>query len=344
MVRRRLVLRSRVSAIAAALLVWLLAYAPGADMLPEAKARMDRFEAGMKNVEAALLQGKGDEALQLEQDARRELAEAISVYDKTGIVNSGDAGMLKDYALLRTRAGDYDLAAETLERVLSREGGDAAVWQQYGSCLALTGPGRRQDAFDALRKALSLGPAADLEGVIQRDLGMLYRDEGLYQFARECYERAATLLPGDVRTQLALAALDAREGAMASSWKRISGIDPQQLPLHDVELRTLLRVALDEFDRAHRALPDTAGEQAAYARLLYQSSRVPESIMAANRAVRLMPGDADTWKFLGDVQYQLGNASQARKAYEKALEIQPDQPALRQRLERLPQATPSNQP
>lgn len=314
-----------------------------AEMLPEAKARLDRYQADMQSMRELLAKGNGEEALKLEKTARKELAFAIEVYDKAGIARSNDAGMLQDYAALRNLAGDYDLAAEALERVLGQGPQDAALLAVYGENLARVGPGRRQDAFDALRKALDLHPEPPLEAFVQRELGMLYREEGLNEFARECYERAHAIAPDEVRTRLALASLEAQRGEMAAAWSGLAEIGPAELQPHDVELRTLLRVALDDFDRYRRTFPDTAENQAAYARLLYQAARVPEAVMAANRAVRLNPADAETWKFLGDVQYQLGNAPQARKAYEKSLEANPDQTAVKQRMERLPQAPASQE-
>lgn len=337
--------RGYVRAIFLVLLVPCLLATPysGADMLPEAKARFDRYLAGMENTRAALAKGNGEEALKLEKTARTELALAIEVYEKAGIATANDVQMLQDYAALRNLAGDYDLAAEALERVLKQRPEDAALLAVYGENLARVGPGRRQDAFDAFRKALDLQPAPELEAHIQRELGALYRDEGLSEFARECFERAHGLDPADVRTRLTLAALKAEQGEMAAAWNDLHAIAPADLQPHDVELRTLMRLALDDFDRYRRTFPENAENEAAYARLLYQAARVPEAVMAANRAVRLDPADAETWKFLGDVQYQLGNAPQARKAYEKSLENNPDQPAVRQRLDRLPQAAPAQQ-
>lgn len=328
--------------LAAALGFWAAATCAGAGDAPDAQPFLDRYDAAMRDAANAWQQGDAAGARRHRGAAAKALEEAILVFDAAGAAASTDSEVLKTYAALRHLAGDYDLAAEALERAVAMTPDNPALWVELGRNLARTGPGKRQDAFDALRRALESAPGAPEAAAAHHELGALYFEEGLIEFAKEHYAQAQELAPGNVRVGLALAALTARDGDVAGAWSQIRDLGAAVME-HDVELRTLLGMALDDFDELRRSFPDTAENHAAYARLLYQAARIPEAVTAAHRATVLNPSDADTWKFLGDVQGQLGNLPQARAAYEKSLEVNPDQPLVRQRLERLQQSLQGQQ-
>jgi len=300
----------------------------------DARPFLERYGAAMTEASQAWQQGDAAAARRHRNDAEKELAEAIRILEAAGAATSRDVEVLRAYAGLRNLAGDYDLAAASLERATAMAPENAALWVMLGENLARVGPAKRRAAFDALHRALELAAEGPEAAVAHRELGMIFFEEGLPEFAREHYARARQREPDDIRLGLALAALDARDGRVAEAWTAIKALGPAVVE-HDVELRTVLRIALADFDALRRTFADTAENHAAFARLLYQAARIPEAVTAAHRATRLDPQDADSWKFLGDVQGQLGNVGQARAAYEKSLEADPEQPLVRQRMERL---------
>ena len=60
--------------------------------------------------------------------------------------------------------------------------------------------------------------------------------------------------------------------------------------------------------------------------------RLPEAIMAIERAVVLAPKEYQAWNFLAAMQMQLGNLSKVREAYEHSLQAHSDQPQVRAAL------------
>ncbi len=332
----------RTCPVAAALCVLFAAACAWPAGAPDAAPYLNRYDAAMRDAAAAWQQGDAASARRHRGAAAKALEEAILVFDEAGAAGSDDPELLRSYAALRNLAGDYDLAAEALERAVSLKPDDARLRVELGRNLARIGPGRRQDAFDVLRRVVESGPDTPEAATAHHELGLLYLEERLPEFAREHLEHAKRLDPANARVGLALAALQARDGDVAGAWARIRELGAGVME-HDAELRMLLRVTLADSDRLGRSFPDTAENHAAYARLLYQAARIPEAVTAAHRATVLNPRDADTWKFLGDVQGQLGNLPQARTAYEKSLEVNPDQPLVRQRLERLQQTLQDRQ-
>ena len=277
------------------------------------------------------------EARELEQRAQACLVEARELYRRGGIATASDSSSIRDYAAVLSALGDYDLAAEALERAVQGAAGDGALWLALGENLSKMGSARRPDAFQALRKALSVEPPASVAAKAWFALGDLYRTEGLFEFSRENFEAALEAAPEDIRTRIALAALKVRGGRIVDGSKDLDALGNAAQPF-DAETRVLLREAIADFEGARRNFPDTAENHAAYARLLYRAGRIQGAILAANRAVRLNPDDAETWKFIGLVQMQLGNTEQAAKAYERSLQINPGQPDLQRLLEQLKKA------
>jgi len=292
------------------------------------------FEAEQEEMNRALAAGDVKAAQQHDAMGRRCLREAKDGFEEAGIDTAGDVNVLLAYVAVLEHLGDYDLATETLERVIKRTPPDAALWTRLADNLAQVGPTRRKEAFGAFRNALALDDASPAAAKTWYGLGELYRRESLYDFARECYEKAAGLDPEDILTRIALAALDIRDGKVAEGSKRLDDLGKAAQP-YDAETRVLLRQALWDFDAARRWLDDTPENHVAYARVLYRAARWPEAIAAAQRAVRLDPQDYETWNFLAAIQMQLGNLQPAIDAYERSLTAQPEQPDVRQTLGQL---------
>ncbi len=72
-----------------------------------------------------------------------------------------------------------------------------------------------------------------------------------------------------------------------------------------------------------------------YAWVLYRLGRFEESLVQIKKAVELIPiDDPIVTEHLGDIHFALGNVAEARAAWEAALELDPDNDALREKVAR----------
>lgn len=309
-----------------------------------ARAKAEQYRAQQKALDDALAQNNVDQVKQHESQAQALLGEAKTLYEEAGMAQSMDTAPIQEYAELLAASSDYDLAAEALQRAVKIDPKNAALWTQLGENLAKVGPSRRKEAFESLHHALELDKSSPAAAKAYFLLGDLYWREGLYEFAQENHQAAFKLNPQDVRTRIAIAALKVRNGQILEASKDLDDLGKAAQP-YDAETRMLLRQALADFEAARRWFPDTAENHAASARLLYRAARITDALLAAQRATRLNPKDYATWNFLAAMQIQIGNAPQAKRAYERSLEANPDQPDVRDTITQLDaQAQRSQQP
>lgn len=92
--------------------------------------------------------------------------------------------------------------------------------------------------------------------------------------------------------------------------------------------------ALQLLSRADTLSPDQAYIVDSLAWALFRAGKAEEALAKIRRAVSLEgPLDATIWEHYGDIARHLGHAAEARRAYQKALDLKPDNAeALRQRL------------
>ena len=67
----------------------------------------------------------------------------------------------------------------------------------------------------------------------------------------------------------------------------------------------------------------------------YRLGRLNEALKAITEASRQLPEDAVVHEHLGDIYLAMKNLQKARAAYTKALELQPDNAELRDKLKKL---------
>ncbi len=191
---------------------------------------------------------------------------------------------------------------------------------------------RAQEALDALRRSLELAPEADT----YFQLGRVYRQEGLYDLASESFGKATERDPAHLGARLAMAALKIQEGRVRegnADLEAIGILPPEYAAEFDLRIKEAVEHLLD----ARRILPDTPDDDMAYAKVMLRAQRLQEALEAAERCARLAPNDEAALNFIGDVAIPLGLRDRAREAYTRSLELKPDQPRTKERLQALDQ-------
>ena len=94
------------------------------------------------------------------------------------------------------------------------------------------------------------------------------------------------------------------------------------------------REALELIDRARAAEPDDAAIIDSYGWVLYRLGRHEEALVELRRAWGLMK-DPEIGAHLGEVLWVLGRRDEARRYFDEARKLQPDNRALRRALEKL---------
>ncbi|MCP4641550.1 MAG: tetratricopeptide repeat protein [bacterium] len=316
------------------------AWASGADDLTDARKKLDRAREQLNGASTARARGDAEAMQRYQSEATRLFDEAAVDYEAALTKNPDSAEAACGYAALLIQRGDADLAVEALDRAVVKNPDSGAVWLTLGQAHGAWGPKHAGDAEKALRRAIALEPESKVGKSALATLGAQYWEQGLYAFSRKAFERLLAMEPENTGGRIALAALDFREGNVASAASALDSlkkVSPEQAAIID----RFLNEARTRFEATRRSFPDTAEAHLAYAKLLIRTNQLPQSVAPLQRAVHLDPGNHVTWNLLGSVLGALGKSDKAREAFERSLEITPDQPRTRQALEGLKKATPA---
>jgi tetratricopeptide (TPR) repeat protein len=323
----------------------LTSFSAAADYLSEAQQRVKDYEEQqslLANFFSSPQAGQADaqeKILAYQKRSQTLLNEARKLYELAQVSKSRNVKLLQEYARILRIMGDFDLAAENLAVAIRYEPASALLWQTYASDLTRCGPSHRKQAFSALRSALQLEQSAEGRSETLYLLGALYHQEGLMDLARESYVLSLESKDSHILAHIGMAALEVRDGQVLEGSARLDQLGRAVQP-HDAFIRELLRQALRDFDTARRHFPDTAAHHLAYGKTLYRAARVQEALVAVGCATRRDPDNAVAWKFLGDMNLQLGSTTNALSAYQSSLIADPGQPHVQQLVSQLLAQTP----
>ncbi|NUM56366.1 MAG: tetratricopeptide repeat protein [Candidatus Hydrogenedentes bacterium] len=278
---------------------------------------------------AAFGQGNQEEGAKLAETSTKLLREARAEYEANGAGESDDPDALMAYADVLNELGDYDLAEKSLLRAVSIDPEIASAWFKLGQTEGKLGPRAESRAIRALRRAAAIEPKTDITVQANASLGALYQQSGLFDFAREAYERALEQDPTHVGSKLAIASLDAREGKMVKAKAAYDSVEKASSDYAPFITRTL-GVALEEFSQSRRWLDDTAESHLAYAELLVRAGRLPEAYWPLNRSLKLNDQDYVGWNLMGSILRSMGQTKGARDAFGKSLALNANQPRTTQ--------------
>ena len=260
------------------------------------------------------------------------------------IVAQGDAPM-DVYLLLAELAydqrRDLDLAFSWLDKIPATS--KAAVRGELLRVQLLTEAGRDAEALAAVRKASQTSP--DSSELVEVEVRLLARQKQMKQ-ALETAQKAAKRWPNNAEVFFLLGSLQDETGDKKAAFKTME----QLIALHPDNYQALNYVgytlaeenrdldrAMTLLVRANEIAPNQSYIIDSLAWAFYKAGKIDDALKEIRRAVALDEHtDASIWEHYGDIAARAGHKDEARTAYQKAMELKPDDAeALRQRLSNL---------
>lgn len=237
----------------------------------------------------------------------------------------------EDFVLWRgralLRAGAVQEAQEVLERLPEGVTGAPLLRSLVVAELALA-RGQAKKADGVLANATQVGPTVLLQG-------RAAAARGKPKEARKLYRRAADDSDVKAEAYAALARLELAEGnekAAAQAAGEAIAADPGNADAVRAHVRA--QIARGERDGAMAAVKKALAQRPDDGRLLAARARVEEAAgdwkaaeATLRQATEHLPRDADLFARLGEAARQRGQAADAKKAFNRALELEPTHPA-----------------
>ena len=255
-------------------------------------------------------------------------------------------------ALLALSEGDAAGARPLLERLTSEDKAACYLWYELGRARALDGDSDgAEQALGAFLDELPAGEGGDARLVAHMELASLRHAKHGFEAACAQYEAAIEALPDDPRPYLAMAGFFRREGLNEEAIEVLhaaeQALEGEQRPWRLTQELGLAHAGAGHVDQAVELLEDVV----AYFVARQQLDLPPESArrLAAlheqrgnlGRALDLLTLLADGSDVAGHFAYhreaarlleQLGHRAEARRMLQRALELAPDDAALRTEL------------
>ena len=318
--------------------VLLGACLPGSDRhIQSARAAVDEAEAQIALAREAEDAGRQNESGEFYLSAQEHLQAAREHYLTARADRSSDTQLLEEFAALAVRTQDYDLAARAYRRAAKFSPETTQYWLEAGRNFVRVGSGMSGEAREALEVCQDRAEASGDTGLaveVDTQLGHLYRHLALYELAREHYESALAADAEALGARIALLGLDFREGRVreaATATDRVGGL----LPAEAAYLDSMLHFGYEGFHETRASFEDRAENHMAYAKLLTRLNRLSEALFAFQRAAELDQDNVVALNFLGSIAQQMGDTDRARQAFERSLEVDPDQARTRDALQAL---------
>ena len=260
------------------------------------------------------------------------------------IVAQGDAP-LDVYLLLAELAydqrRDLDLAFSWLDKIPPSS--KAAVRGELLRTQLLAEAGRDAEALAAVRKAISASP--DSSELVEVEVRLLARQKQITQALQVALD-AAKRWPDDADVSFLLGSLQDETGDKKAALKTMEQLITKHPDNYQAlnyvgytlaeENRDLDR-ALTLLVRADEIAPNQSYIVDSLAWAYFKAGKIDDALKEIRRAVTLDEHtDASIWEHYGDIAARAGLKDEARAAYQKAMELKPDNAeALRQRLSHL---------
>lgn len=244
---------------------------------------------------------------------QREWEKAADRYGKAVLFNPDFEPAYYDLALAQVNSDDPVAALRTLARAKERFG--ATFSYEFVAGMAETTRSNYVAAIKHLTAAEVIAAASDrqrLSEVLFYQLGAVHERVGNYEQAARYLERALDTAPEFAEAMNYLGYMWAERGENLER--------AHQLLIRAVELQ-----------------PDNPAYLDSLAWVLFKLGRPAEALPHMEKSIALMePPDAVLYDHLGDIQSALGNANKARAAWQRALELDPANEKIQEKLSPTP--------
>ena len=242
---------------------------------------------------------------------------------------------LHNLALAYVESGDYRNAVRSYQQAMKIT--PQYSYLPYNLGLVYQRTNKRKEAEQSYRLAMSLAPdsAEPLNA-----LGSLKSQEGKTADAEKLYRDAlaknANLLAARHNLALLLSARADRQPEAIALWRDNLQRNPEYLPSRLSLAETLAShddtaAAITEYQAVVRAKPEYVAARTALADLYVKSHDNAAAIEQLRESAKLDPQSAPIFERIGDLQASSGNASEAKAAWQQALDHSTDK-SSRKRL------------
>lgn len=294
-----------------------------------ARAKTLQLEAG-----SALGQGDRETWSEKSDEALHLLREAAYLYRAAGVESSDDVSLVAEYANVLELSRDFDLAADAYSQLTELEPETAEWHLKRGLALMHLGSIHRRQARESLEVAYRLAQATDVGANAAAALGELYWDASHYDIAARYAERAYSDDANNITAATIFAASLIRRGSVEPAESVLGSLRSFRGDEFARSQETIAD-ALSDFDQSRGWFEDTLENHLSYARLLVRVGRNAEAVLALRRAGMIDPDNTAVVNLLGAILRQAGDTAGARAAFERSLELDPDQPSVRESLSAL---------
>ena len=278
-------------------------------------------------------------------EAQREFRRVLELRDD-------DGGARFYLGLVQLQKGEWDDAVETLRRTTRETEASAAAF--HNLAYALERLGRLDEAADALADAAKRGAGNDPR--IALSLGVLALKRGEPAAADEHLSAARKEWGARQPSAAWFHAAGLAASLLGDLPRAIATLEEGiEVHPHAVVLHNNLAVVQERhgsYERAARTLEHALLEDANVAHLYknlgdyqYRAQRYDDALGSFTRVVRLDAAHGpDVYLKLGNIHYRRGAMPEAERAWEQALELDPDNRIVRANLESLRRRVPADEP
>ncbi|MCZ7557709.1 MAG: tetratricopeptide repeat protein [Bacteroidia bacterium] len=208
----------------------------------------------------------------------------------------------------------YDETVDTLHALIDRNAASAESWLLLG--YAESSRGNEEEAMQALERAMHMDPS-NMEALVS--LALAYDESGNFEKSDPLYERSvhAYQLEGSVK--------DDTYYLLLNNWA-------YSLAKRGLQLERALAMS----EEACEQEPDNSSYLDTRAWVLHRLGRNAEALSFAEDAVARTPNNPVLFEHLGAISHALEKHAYARRAWTRALELQPDNDRIRKLLQQLP--------
>ena len=248
-----------------------------------------------------------------------------------------DVRVLTAYGTALDKAGDWQQAEVQFKQALAADPENR--FARYDLAQLQLQHEKLPEAEQNFRKLLADTPG-DSEAHAQ--LGAILAATNRSTEGKKELEAALAIDPNNMNALFNLASLEAEQGNLAGAAGLLEKALKQK---DDVETHRLLGAvyaaqgrfesALEQFRTVEKLQPNDPSAHFQLAQVLAQVDQVDESIREQQAGLTLSGTNADDWNFLGELYVRAKQTDAARKAFERALQLNPENAAARANLSRL---------